>query len=752
MSDAKAEKCDTSMPQNVFVRVFGYIKNYGFLTTVFMIKNRQKQGTLPARGGLLGLADRILGGGNGNKNIYEGYIENTERNVFITERLEYKPLFSFVIPVYNVEERLLRECIDSVLAQTFDNFELILVDDCSTIEDVPRTLESYRDNEKITVIYREENGHISRCTNTGIAAAKGEYIVFMDCDDTIAPNTLYELTRAVNADRTTDLIYTDEDKLDENGRRHYPHFKPDWSPDTLMSHMYISHLSAYRRSIVNEIGGLRPGFEGAQDYDLTLRFTEKTNRVCHIPKVLYHWRIRTGSTAGSADEKPYVKQAVLKLKQEALERRGIKGNVVYIPDVRQYRVVYAMPDGENKISIIIPSKDNFDILERCIVSIAEKTRYKNYEIIVVDNGSCLEQHKKYAALCEKYGAVYIYKKEDFNFSKMCNDGARAAKGEYLLFLNDDTEVTDGSWLEIMAGQAALEHTGAVGAKLLYPGGFEIQHCGVVNIDAGPSHAFNHSDDRAPLYFRRNKMEYNWIAVTAACLCIKRAKFDGVGGFDETFPVAYNDVELCFRLCEAGLYNVVRNDVILYHYESVSRGNDAVDKEKIKRLARELGRLYKKHPNFDRRDPFYNPAFSKTRPDFMLDSALYGEPDKIVRTNTDITKYISPRVKAELRRAKDSSILNVTGYAYVEGAVLNNLNTCRLLLVDAKNKAVEISAEKMLRFDISVAYGKNGNLNLTGLECHIHFNDLPKGSYRLGVMLINCGKKYARVFDETVDIH
>ena len=193
------------------------------------------------------------------------------------------------------------------------------------------------------------------------------------------------------------------------------------------------------------------------------------------------------------------------------------------------------------------------------------------------------------------------------------------------------------------------------------------------------------------------MEYNWIAVTAACLCIKRAKFDGVGGFDETFPVAYNDVELCFRLCEAGLYNVVRNDVVLYHYESVSRGNDAVDKEKIKRLARELGRLYKKHPNFDRRDPFYNPAFSKTRPDFMLDSALYGEPDKIVRTNTDITKYISPRVKAELRRAKDSSILNVTGYAYVEGAVLNNLNTCRLLLVDAKNKAVEISAEKMATY-------------------------------------------------------
>ena len=356
----------------------------------------------------------------------------------------------------------------------------------------------------------------------------------------------------------------------------------------------------------------------------------------------------------------------------------------------------------------------------------------------------------YADLCEKHNAVYKYEKADFNFSKMCNDGAKAAKGEYLLFLNDDTEVMSGGWLRAMLGQAALEYAGAVGAKLLYPNSSEIQHCGIINIGAGPCHAFIRSDDRVPQYFCRNKLDYNWIAVTAACLCINRKKFESVGGFDESFPIAYNDVELCFKLYEAGFYNV-RTDAVLYHYESVSRGADAKDKEKLKRLDAELERLYKKHPSLNRRDPFYNPAFSKTRVDFTLDPGLYALSNEIVGADMDISRYLSDRVRAELDTADAEDMLEIRGWAYIEGAALNNLNTCRLLLVNEENRALAIKTEKVLRFDISAMYGKKGSLNLAGFECAAKTSDIAGGTYKLGVMLINMGKKYVRLFDKTIEI-
>ncbi len=710
---------------NVFARVWGYTCSYGIATTAFLIKNKLSRSEDP----------------------YRAFIENAERDIMKTTELAYRPLFSFVVPVYNMEETFLRECIESVLSQTYDNWELILADDASTDENVRRTLSEYEGKKGVKVIYRSENGHISRCTNTAIEAAKGEYIVFLDCDDTVSPNAVYELTKAVNADKTLDFIYSDEDKTDENGSRCEPHFKPDYSPDTLMSLMYTSHLSAYRRSIVNEVGGLRVGFEGAQDYDLTLRFTEKTNRVGHIPKILYHWRIRSGSTSLDLGEKPYVMQAVEKAKKEALARRGQEGSVELVPAVSQFRVVYK-PANEPLVSIIIPSKDNFDMLSRCLDSVVKKTVYKNFEIVVVDNGSA--DKEKYSALCKKYNAEYCYKPMKFNFSKMCNIGAELAKGNYLLFLNDDTEVLEGCWLGSMLGQAALPHSGAVGAKLLYPDSTTIQHCGILNLPIGPCHALTPLDDRLLHYYCRNSLDYNCIAVTAACLCVNKEKFRTVGGFDESFDVAYNDIDLCFALYEAGYYNCVRTDAVLYHYESVSRGSDNIDPEKQRRLDNEKVRLYQKHPQLSGKDPFYNINLAKNRADFALAPT---KTNKVCGAGVPVEKYESDRVKACLESVDQGEITQLRGFAYIDGMPLNNLNTKNILLIGEDGTAVAVETDSVLRFDVSAAYGRGGSLNLSGFECRIDNAALQHGRYRVGIMLENLPlmKRAAYVFDKYLEI-
>ena len=536
---------------------------------------------------------------------YELWIKEVESNETYDEKFLYNPKISIVVPVFNVLDKHLIPCIESVLAQVYDNWELCLADDKSTWKNVGETLAKYENHEKIKVVYRQENGHISRCTNSAIEVATGEYIAFMDCDDVLRPNALYEVVKLLNENPELDFIYSDEDKIDDDGKnRHMPHFKPDWSPDTLMSHMYTCHFGVYRRSIVNEIGGLRPGVEGSQDYDFTLRFTEKTNKIAHISKILYHWRERAESTAINPGAKPYILEAAKKTKLDALERRGLKAELELIDIMYQYRVNY-ISQTNPLISIIIPSKDNFDILKRCIESLVTITEYKNYEIVLVDNGSNDDNKAKYTELAVKYNINYYYDKMEFNFSKMCNIGAQKAKGSYLLFLNDDIEILHGDWLSRMVGHAELDHIGAVGAKLLYPGGDMIQHAGVLEIANGPVHAFIGCSDENLYYFGRTRLDYNWLAVTAACLLINKEKFNQIGGFDENLAVAYNDIDLCFKLVEAGYYNVVRNDVKLYHHESVSRGDDLVDEAKFERLMNEQKKLYAKHPRFDKKDPFYN---------------------------------------------------------------------------------------------------------------------------------------------------
>ncbi len=515
------------------------------------------------------------------------------------------PLFSIVVPVYNTPPSLLDKLVGSVLAQWYPHWELILVNDNSSLEHVRRDLDRLVDS-RILVVHLAENKRISQATNEGIACATGEYIVFADHDDELTADCLYELARCVGRENP-DFIYSDEDKIAEDGQYVEPFFKPDWSPDTMMSTMYTCHVSCVRRALVNEIGGLRQEYDGSQDWDFVLRVVEKTNRIAHIPKVLYHWRIIPASVASDLNAKPYAITAGKRAREDALTRRGLVGELEPVSELPGYfRVTYRL-QGEPSISIIIPSKNNYQILKQCIDSIESTTTYRNFEIIVIDNGSTDNATLQYLEGLRGSDRIKLLSYEKpFNYSAINNLGAAEAKGDLLLFLNDDTEVLVPDWLERLGGYAQLTHVGAVGAKLLYPGGQRVQHVGVTNLASGPAHAFLGVDAKDPCYFARAMLEYNWLAVTGACLMIERTKFERIGRFDENLPVAYNDVDLCFRAFEAGLYNLVCPSVTLIHHESYSRGLDSMDSAKRERLGKEMQMLYQKHPRLYQNDPFHNP--------------------------------------------------------------------------------------------------------------------------------------------------
>lgn len=518
------------------------------------------------------------------------------------------PRFSIVVPVYNTPPLLLDKLVRSVLGQWYPHWELILVNDNSSEGHVREDLDRLAD-PRIVVVHLTENKRISLATNEGIARATGDYIVFADHDDELTADCLYELAASIERD-DPDFIYSDEDKIDESGRYVEPFFKPDWSPDTLMSTMYTCHVSCVRRELVNAIGGLRPEYDGAQDWDFILRVVERTRRITHIPKVLYHWRIIPASVASDLNAKPYAISAGKRAREAAMERRGLAGDMESVDELPGYfRAVYRLR-GNPKISIVIPSKNNQNVLKQCIDSIESMTSYENFEIVLIDNGSSDPGTLQYVDGLRSNTRVRVLSYDKpFNYSAINNLGAAEASGELLVFLNDDTEVLVPDWLERLAGYAQLPHMGAVGAKLLYPGGERVQHVGIVNLSCGPGHAFLGIGAGTGGSFARALLEYNWLAVTGACLMVERAKFEQVGRFDENLPVAYNDVDLCFRLVEAGFYNLVNTAVKLIHHESYSRGSDDVDPVKKKRLKQEMQMLYLKHPGFYQHDPFHNPNLS-----------------------------------------------------------------------------------------------------------------------------------------------
>lgn len=663
------------------------------------------------------------------KNEYDMWmLQNEQQYKEPEQELEYKPLISVVVPVYNVEPQMLTACIQSVQNQTYDNWELCLVDDCSTDARVRETLRQFEGVERIKIKYRSENGHISRTTNDGIAMAEGEFVALLDCDDLYAENALYEIAKKLNEDHTLDFIYSDEDKLSEDGtKRRNPFFKPDWSPDTFMSLMYTCHLAVYRKSLLDEMGGLRVGLEGSQDYDLVLRVMEKTNRIGHVPKILYHWREREESTANDISAKPYIIETTKKAKLEALERRGVKGHLEYIKDIVMFRVVYEVV-GNPRVSIIIPSKDNYDILKQCLTSIRKETKYQNYEIIVVDNGSAEETHAKYTQMCKELECKYHYAPMEFNFSKMCNIGAHLADGQFLLFLNDDIRVEGAEWLERMLGHAQQPHTGAVGCKLIYPNTNLIQHVGVVSFMVGPGHAFQRINDDLNCYWGRNKLEYNYSAVTGACLMIDRNKYDQVGGFSEQLPVAYNDIDLCFNLVEAGYYNVVRTDVRLYHYESVSRGYDAVSPEKVARQQREMKKLYDRHPEFKGYDPCYNPNLIGNSDNFSLRLLKVKEIETPERTQQRLVENGSLQYKVE--EFTDEAVVKISGWALNRKTL--RAGALSVVLTGQDKQQYIVKSERLYRPDVRDAFGKR-RLAFAGFEAAFIKQNLPKQHYEVSLV-------------------
>jgi glycosyltransferase involved in cell wall biosynthesis len=549
--------------------------------------------------------------------VHEDYDEKKVQEEI--KKFSYSPKISVVMPVYNVEEKWLSACIDSVLNQSYPNWELCIADDHSTDEHIKPLLETYeKQDARIRVVYREENGHISAATNSALEIATGEFVALLDNDDTLAPFALYEVVKLLNEHPEADLIYSDEDKLSEEGKRSQPFFKTDWAPDILLATNYICHLGVYRKTIIDEIGGFRKGYEGAQDYDLVLRFSEKTKNIFHIQKVLYHWRMIGNSTAVNPDSKGYAFEAGKKSLEDALERRGLKGTVSHGAFPGIYNVAYEIVK-DGLISIIIPTRDNAADLKECVDSIFEKADDEKFEIIIADNGSEKEETLKlFDVYTKKYMDQFRVVRLDmpFNFSRINNLAVKEARGDYLLFLNNDIKVITQGWLKKMMSLAQQDRIGAVGAKLYYPDN-TIQHAGVLlgmGGVAGHGHCGYPRGDYG--YFGKLVINNNYSAMTAACLMVKRKDFEDVGGFEEDLTVAFNDVDFCLKLYAKGKFNVWLHDVELYHYESKSRGAEDTY-QKYKRFNSEINYMKKHWLQYIKNDPYYNTNLTRVDGNYAI---------------------------------------------------------------------------------------------------------------------------------------
>ena len=551
-------------------------------------------------------------------NPYKYWVKNNQingkRRKEIKEeisKLKYHPLISILMPVYNVDVQWIREAVRSINNQIYTNWELCIADDASTNLKLRRFLKRISKHKKIKVVFREKNGHISEATNSALELAEGEFVALMDNDDYIYPHALAEVVKVLNDKPETDFIYSDEDKLEMTGERVNPFFKPDWSPDLFMSTNYLCHFTIARKEMIDEVGGFRKGYEGAQDYDLFLRITEKTQNIEHIPDILYSWRKIPGSTASEYADKNYAETNTIKALKDSLKRRKVKGEVSVGLFPGSFRVKYDIVNNP-LVSIIIPTKDKRGYIERCISSILSKTTYNNYEIIIVDTGSTEKDTLDYYETIKKNPEIkFVYWKKPFNYSTVNNFGVKHAKGEYILLLNNDTEVITDNWIEGMLEHAQRKEVGAVGVKLLYPDN-RIQHVGVILGVGGPTkegsiadHAMRmFSNNIAGIPYTKDIIR-NYSAVTAACLMVKKEKFEKVGGFEERLRIAFNDVDLCLKLGKAGFFNVYTPYVELYHHESVSVGTPNDGNRDMKEFGKEVEFMKKKWGKVIETDPFYN---------------------------------------------------------------------------------------------------------------------------------------------------
>ena len=533
-------------------------------------------------------------------------------------RFSRSPKVSLIVPVFNPSAEFLTAMIESVTNQTYANCELCLAD-ASTATHVKPILERAKSDPRIKIQFLNENLGIAGNSNAALSMATGDLIGFLDHDDTLAPNALFEIVSASLKNPKVDVIYSDEDKLDRTGQRMEPLFKPDWSPETLRSRNYLCHLTVITKSLLDEIGGFRDGFDGAQDYDLFLRATEAARQILHIPKILYHWRAHDGSTAANHAAKSYAFDAGKKSVEEHLVRSRVEGTVSHTAIHGTYRVSYKLKSLP-KVSVVIPNKDHPEMLARCVDSVRNSS-YVNTEIIVVENGSSQpETQKYYRELAAQPNARILSWDKPFNYASVNNFAAAHATGDLFLFLNNDIESIQPDWLESLVRQAVQPGIGAVGAKLLYPDD-TIQHAGIViGMGGVAGHRYVNFPRDAHGYHQRLTFTQNVAACTAACLLVPRYAFEKVGGFDEGFVLAFNDVDFCLQLLTAGYRVVWTPDAELYHLESKTRGQeDTVEKQK--RFKREYDLFMAKWSGFVQSgDPFDSPHFRLDRVDVALKAA------------------------------------------------------------------------------------------------------------------------------------
>ena len=524
------------------------------------------------------------------------------------------PLISIVMPVYNVDRKWLMAAVESVRRQFYPQWELCIADDASPREE---TRQALRDIEalgdvRIKIRRLDKNLGIGGASNAALEIATGQFVGLLDNDDELTRDALLEVALRIASDEP-DLIYSDEDKIDEDGNNVEPYFKSDYSPDYLLCNNYICHFSVIRRQLFIDVGGFQPGFDGAQDFDLMLRVCERAKKIVHIPKILYHWRKIPGSTAATSAGKPYTHEAGKRAVAAALQRRGVSGESQSGPFPNTYRVRRAII-GEPLVSILVPFRDKAALLDTCLTSILAKTDYANFEIVGIDNGSTDAATLRLIERLQQRDARVRVVRYDaaFNFSAINNFGARQARGEHLVFLNNDTEVIAAEWLRAMLEHSQRDEVGVVGAKLLYSDR-TIQHAGVIlglGGMAGHSHLLSPAHHHG--YFSRPQLIQNLSAVTFACAMTRKAVFEQLHGLNETeLAIAFNDVDYCLRAREAGYLVVYTPYAELYHYESKSRGYEN-DRHKRERLARETAYMQQRHGDvLQKGDPYYNPNLSLT---------------------------------------------------------------------------------------------------------------------------------------------
>ena len=545
--------------------------------------------------------------------------------IVVLQKLEkefnYRPKISIILPVYDPPEEFFKEALESVVTQAYSNWQLCIADDVSPNENIRTIIKSYADkDERIKYVFRTDNGHISASSNSAIEIATGDFIALLDHDDLLTVDALYQNVKALNEDTSIDFLYSDEDKINEKGDHLDAYFKPDWSPDTFMCRNYICHFSVIKTSLVKEVGGFRKGYEGSQDYDLFLRVSEKAHRIHHISKILYHWRIHSESTALNMDTKPYATNAAIQALKDTLERKKMKGEVHAIDSLPGYYHVQYHIDEPKKVSVIIPTKNKAELTNTCIQSVFEKTDYPDFEIILINNNSDEESFFNMVQKWEKnepHRFKCIQDEGDFNFSRLMNRSANVSSGNFLLLLNNDTEVIHADWMTEMVRHAQRKSVGAVGVKLLYKNE-AIQHAGVIiGLKGIACHQFVGADKNDLGYFNHLKSINNFSAVTAACLMVRKEVYHEVGGFDEELAIEFNDVDFCLKLVEAGYNNLYTPFVTLYHYESVSRGHPHKTKKTYEKHVKENNLFKERWHKFIKHDPCYNQNLSLEYDDYRI---------------------------------------------------------------------------------------------------------------------------------------